>query len=174
MRHFISYNAFSAFAEVGGYESFTEKYMNAIPSIVEGDNLTISSKCYTPQADSFHIFRDPITGDIPWPGMIVGMTIVAAWYWCTDQVKCMCGVWLCLRYSFSSHRKTSSFYFVYTHASFKESNASTKLVKNSCLVSLSLPYFLSLKGNTFSSFNYIFWYVLIFLFSIALYSMYGL
>nr|XP_019609795.1 PREDICTED: low affinity sodium-glucose cotransporter isoform X3 [Rhinolophus sinicus] len=83
-----------AFAEVGGYESFTEKYMNAIPSIVEGDNLTISSKCYTPQADSFHIFRDPITGDIPWPGMIVGMTIVAAWYWCTDQVivqRCLSG-----------------------------------------------------------------------------------
>ncbi|KAM5200358.1 solute carrier family 5 member 4 [Hipposideros larvatus] len=83
-----------AFAEVGGYESFTEKYMNAIPSTVEGDNLTISPKCYTPQADSFHIFRDAVTGDIPWPGMIVGMTIVAAWYWCTDQVivqRCLSG-----------------------------------------------------------------------------------
>ncbi|KAM7051271.1 solute carrier family 5 member 4 isoform 1-T1 [Molossus nigricans] len=83
-----------AFAEVGGYESFTEKYMNAIPSIVEGDNLTISPKCYTPQADSFHIFRDAVTGDIPWPGTIVGMTIVAVWYWCTDQVivqRCLSG-----------------------------------------------------------------------------------
>ncbi|XP_028629745.1 solute carrier family 5 member 4-like [Grammomys surdaster] len=83
-----------AFAEVGGYESFTEKYMNAIPSIVEGDNLTISPKCYTPQPDSFHIFRDPITGDIPWPGLIFGMTILAIWYWCADQVvvqRCLCG-----------------------------------------------------------------------------------
>ncbi|XP_051009218.1 solute carrier family 5 member 4-like [Acomys russatus] len=83
-----------AFAEVGGYESFTEKYMNAIPSVVEGDNLTISPKCYTPQADSFHIFRDPITGDIPWPGLIFGMTILAIWYWCADQVivqRCLCG-----------------------------------------------------------------------------------
>ncbi|XP_006869353.1 PREDICTED: low affinity sodium-glucose cotransporter-like [Chrysochloris asiatica] len=78
-----------AFVKVGGYESFTEKYMNAIPSIVEGDNLTISSRCYTPQADSFHIFRDAVTGDIPWPGMIFGMTIVAVWYWCTDQVICL-------------------------------------------------------------------------------------
>ncbi|CAK7314256.1 Solute carrier family 5 member 4 [Vulpes lagopus] len=83
-----------AFAEVGGYESFTEKYMNAIPSIVEGDNLTISPTCYTPQADSFHIFRDAATGDLPWPGTIFGMTIVAVWYWCTDQVivqRCLSG-----------------------------------------------------------------------------------
>ncbi|XP_052020548.1 solute carrier family 5 member 4-like isoform X1 [Apodemus sylvaticus] len=83
-----------AFAEVGGYESFTEKYMNAIPSVVEGDNLTISPKCYTPPPDSFHIFRDPITGDIPWPGLIFGMTILAIWYWCADQVivqRCLCG-----------------------------------------------------------------------------------
>ncbi|XP_037366871.1 solute carrier family 5 member 4 isoform X2 [Talpa occidentalis] len=83
-----------AFAEVGGYESFTEKYMNAIPSVVEGDNLTISSKCYTPQEDSFHIFRDPVTGDIPWPGIIFGNTLVAMWYWCTDQVivqRCLSG-----------------------------------------------------------------------------------
>lgn len=92
MKHFILSNTFAAFAEVGGYESFTEKYMNAIPSIVEGDNLTISPKCYTPQADSFHIFRDAATGDLPWPGTIFGMTIVAVWYWCTDQVKFVCGV----------------------------------------------------------------------------------
>uniref|UniRef100_A0A671F7R5 Solute carrier family 5 member 4 n=1 Tax=Rhinolophus ferrumequinum TaxID=59479 RepID=A0A671F7R5_RHIFE len=59
-----------AFAEVGGYE-------------IEGDNLTISSKCYTPQADSFHIF------EIPSPGIFH-----AAWYWCTDQVivqRCLSG-----------------------------------------------------------------------------------
>nr|XP_044988587.1 solute carrier family 5 member 4-like isoform X1 [Jaculus jaculus] len=83
-----------AFIEVGGYESFTEKYMNAIPSVVEGDNLTISPKCYTPQEDAFHIFRDPVTGDIPWPGLIFGMSTLALKYWCTDQVivqRCLCG-----------------------------------------------------------------------------------
>ncbi|XP_075389981.1 solute carrier family 5 member 4 [Tenrec ecaudatus] len=83
-----------AFAKIGGYENFTEQYMNAIPSVVEGDNLTISPRCYTPQEDSFHIFRDAVTGDIPWPGMIFGMTIVAVWYWCTDQVivqRCLSG-----------------------------------------------------------------------------------
>uniref|UniRef100_A0A8C2VGD5 Low affinity sodium-glucose cotransporter-like n=2 Tax=Chinchilla lanigera TaxID=34839 RepID=A0A8C2VGD5_CHILA len=83
-----------AFTEVGGYESFTEKYMNAIPSVIEGDNLTISPSCYTPQPYSLHIFRDPITGDIPWPGLLFGMTILAVWYWCVDQVvvqRCLSG-----------------------------------------------------------------------------------
>ncbi|KFO23675.1 Low affinity sodium-glucose cotransporter [Fukomys damarensis] len=83
-----------AFVEVGGYESFTEKYMNAVPSVTEGDNLTISPRCYTPQADSFHIFRDAVTGDIPWPGTVFGMTITAVWFWCADQVivqRCLAG-----------------------------------------------------------------------------------
>lgn len=93
-------DAFAAFAEVGGYESFTEKYMNAIPSVVEGDNLTISPKCYTPQPDSFHIFRDPINGDIPWPGLIFGMTILAIWYWCADQVSMGTGMCDCVYFYF--------------------------------------------------------------------------
>ncbi|XP_038187933.1 sodium/glucose cotransporter 1-like isoform X2 [Arvicola amphibius] len=75
-----------AFTEVGGYDAFVEKYMNAIPTVVSDGNLTIKEECYTPRADSFHIFRDPITGDIPWPGLIFGLAILTLWYWCTDQV----------------------------------------------------------------------------------------
>lgn len=33
-----------------------------------------------------HMFRDPHTGDLPWTGMTFGLTILATWYWCTDQV----------------------------------------------------------------------------------------
>ena len=76
----------SAFTEIGGYDAFMEKYMNAIPSIISDGNMTVKKECYTPRADSFHIFRDPITGDIPWPGLIFGLSILALWYWCTDQV----------------------------------------------------------------------------------------
>ncbi|XP_061118488.1 sodium/glucose cotransporter 1 [Conger conger] len=72
-----------AFQKVGGYENFMDKYMQAIPSII-GPN--ISEQCYTPRPDSFHIFRDPLTGDLPWPGLVFGLTILATWYWCTDQV----------------------------------------------------------------------------------------
>lgn len=34
-----------------------------------------------------HMFRDPYTGDLPWTGMTFGLTIMATWYWCTDQVS---------------------------------------------------------------------------------------
>uniref|UniRef100_A0A3Q3K4Q8 Sodium/glucose cotransporter 1 n=1 Tax=Monopterus albus TaxID=43700 RepID=A0A3Q3K4Q8_MONAL len=71
-----------AFNEVGGFENFQRLYMEAIPQLT----TNISEKCYTPRADSFHIFRDAITGDLPWPGLVFGLTIQATWYWCTDQV----------------------------------------------------------------------------------------
>ncbi|XP_023279798.1 sodium/glucose cotransporter 1 [Seriola lalandi dorsalis] len=71
-----------AFDEVGGYGRFQELYMEAIPSIT----ANISASCYEPRADSFHIFRNAITGDLPWPGLVFGLTIQALWYWCTDQV----------------------------------------------------------------------------------------
>uniref|UniRef100_A0A671RCT4 Sodium/glucose cotransporter 1 n=1 Tax=Sinocyclocheilus anshuiensis TaxID=1608454 RepID=A0A671RCT4_9TELE len=72
-----------AFNEVGSYENFKDRYMTAIPSVV---GVNISEECYTPRADSFHIFRDPITGDLPWPGLVFGLSIQATWYWCADQV----------------------------------------------------------------------------------------
>ncbi|XP_069563023.1 sodium/glucose cotransporter 1 [Brachyistius frenatus] len=72
-----------AFHEVGGgFESFQERYMEAVPTITGN----ISANCYEPRPDSFHIFRDAITGDLPWPGLVFGLTIQATWYWCTDQV----------------------------------------------------------------------------------------
>ncbi|XP_078523877.1 sodium/glucose cotransporter 1 isoform X2 [Lissotriton helveticus] len=75
-----------AFAKVGGYEAFVDAYMKAIPKNVSDGTITVDPKCYTPRADSFHIFRDPLTGDMPWPGVIFGLSILALWYWCTDQV----------------------------------------------------------------------------------------
>ncbi|XP_012984156.1 sodium/glucose cotransporter 1 isoform X2 [Melopsittacus undulatus] len=83
-----------AFAEVGGYDAFMKKYMEAIPSNISYGNTTIDPKCYTPRKDSFHIFRDPVTGDMPWPALIFGLSIIALWYWCTDQVivqRCLSG-----------------------------------------------------------------------------------
>ena len=63
------------------------KYMNAIPTVTSYGNTTVKAECYTPRADSFHIFRDPLKGDLPWPGLIFGLTIISLWYWCTDQVR---------------------------------------------------------------------------------------
>ncbi|XP_074776985.1 sodium/glucose cotransporter 1 isoform X3 [Athene noctua] len=83
-----------AFAEVGGYDAFMQKYMEAIPSNISYGNTTIKAECYTPRKDSFHIFRDAVTGDLPWPGLVFGLSILALWYWCTDQVivqRCLSG-----------------------------------------------------------------------------------
>uniref|UniRef100_A0A8C7E6A5 Sodium/glucose cotransporter 1 n=1 Tax=Naja naja TaxID=35670 RepID=A0A8C7E6A5_NAJNA len=83
-----------AFKEVGGYEGLLEKYMTAIPANISYDNVTIPEKCYTPRPDAFHLFRDPVDGDLPWPGLIFGLSILALWYWCTDQVivqRCLSG-----------------------------------------------------------------------------------
>ncbi|XP_069399059.1 sodium/mannose cotransporter SLC5A10 isoform X2 [Ovis canadensis] len=70
-----------AFEQIGGYEQLAEAYARAVPS------RTISNTtCHVPRADAMHMFRDPHTGDLPWTGMTFGLTIMAAWYWCTDQV----------------------------------------------------------------------------------------
>ncbi|KAK3858388.1 hypothetical protein Pcinc_035419 [Petrolisthes cinctipes] len=36
-----------------------------------------------------HFFRSakPGESDLPWPGMIFGITVSGIWYWCTDQVS---------------------------------------------------------------------------------------
>uniref|UniRef100_A0A8D2PD18 Sodium/myo-inositol cotransporter 2 n=1 Tax=Zosterops lateralis melanops TaxID=1220523 RepID=A0A8D2PD18_ZOSLA len=76
----VSLMAFS-FIEVGGLEGLQAKYFDAIPSIRKEN-----TSCGLPRKDAFHIFRDPVNSDLPWPGVLVGMTIPSLWYWCTDQV----------------------------------------------------------------------------------------
>ncbi|XP_073504440.1 sodium/myo-inositol cotransporter 2 isoform X2 [Phyllobates terribilis] len=70
-----------SFIEVGGFTALEEKYFTAIPS-----SHIENSSCGIPREDAFHIFRDPVYSDLPWPGVLVGMTIPSIWYWCTDQV----------------------------------------------------------------------------------------
>ncbi|XP_043833979.1 sodium/glucose cotransporter 5 isoform X1 [Dromiciops gliroides] len=70
-----------AFDQIGGYNQLEEAYLRAVP------NKTIpNTTCHLPRADAMHMFRDPSTGDLPWTGMTFGLTIMATWYWCTDQV----------------------------------------------------------------------------------------
>lgn len=72
---------FISFHEIGWYTGLEQKYMEAIPKII-----VPNTTCHLPRSDAFHILRDPITGDLPWPGLIFGLTVVATWVWCTDQV----------------------------------------------------------------------------------------
>ncbi|KAM3603359.1 uncharacterized protein V6R79_020719 [Siganus canaliculatus] len=71
-----------AFNKVGSFDNFEKLYMEAVPSYVGN----VSASCYEPRADSFSIFRNAITGDLPWPGLVFGLSFQALWYFCTDQV----------------------------------------------------------------------------------------
>ncbi|XP_043103567.1 sodium/glucose cotransporter 4 isoform X2 [Puntigrus tetrazona] len=72
---------FIAFDKIGWYEGLLVQYERAVPAIT-----VPNTTCHLPRSDAFHIFRDPVTGDIPWPGLIFGLTVLATWVWCTDQV----------------------------------------------------------------------------------------
>lgn len=71
----------TGFKEVGWYPGLEQRYRLAIP------NATVpNTSCHLPRPDAFHMLRDPVSGDIPWPGLIFGLTVLATWCWCTDQV----------------------------------------------------------------------------------------
>ncbi|XP_076092318.1 sodium/glucose cotransporter 4-like [Mytilus galloprovincialis] len=69
------------FNKIGGYSKLEVLYMQAIPTI-----RSPNSTCGFPRQDAFHIFRDAVTGDNPWPGLILQSSIGCLWYWCCDQV----------------------------------------------------------------------------------------
>ncbi|XP_032659865.1 sodium/glucose cotransporter 4 isoform X1 [Chelonoidis abingdonii] len=73
--------AFIGFEKVGWFEGLKEKYNTMIPSVI-----VPNTTCHFPRADAFHMLRNPVTGDIPWPGLIFGLSVLATWCWCTDQV----------------------------------------------------------------------------------------
>ncbi|XP_070571733.1 sodium/glucose cotransporter 4-like isoform X2 [Ptychodera flava] len=65
------------------YSDLQWMYFEAIPNTTKHANISCGG---IPPDDAFHIFRDPINSDLPWPGMIFGISISSIWYWCTDQV----------------------------------------------------------------------------------------
>ncbi|KAL6041088.1 hypothetical protein STEG23_008928 [Scotinomys teguina] len=76
-----------AFYEVGGYQGLLNKYFQAIPNMTQQGNWTAKPQCYMPRLDAFHIFRSSVSGDIPWPGLVLGATTVSLFYGCADQIS---------------------------------------------------------------------------------------
>uniref|UniRef100_H2L354 Solute carrier family 5 member 9 n=1 Tax=Oryzias latipes TaxID=8090 RepID=H2L354_ORYLA len=72
---------FIAFSKVGWYEGLVAQYMSSVPSVT-----VLNTSCHFPRADAFHMLRDPVSGDLPWPGLVFGLTVLATWVWCADQV----------------------------------------------------------------------------------------
>ena len=77
---------FQAFNEIGGYQELESRYPEAKPTVTREGNWTAPMECFVPRADAFHVFRDPFTGDVPWPGVVFGLSTISLYYWCTDQV----------------------------------------------------------------------------------------
>ncbi|XP_036023087.1 sodium/glucose cotransporter 1-like [Onychomys torridus] len=76
-----------AVQEVGGYQGLVKKYFQAIPNVTHQGNWTAKPQCYMPRQDAFHIFRSSVSGDIPWPALILGATTVSLFYGCADQIS---------------------------------------------------------------------------------------
>lgn len=67
-----------AFVEVGGYSALVEKF----GALAHGANTT----CNAVPENYMHLFRSADDPSLPWPGMTIGLTVNAIWYWCSDQV----------------------------------------------------------------------------------------
>ncbi|KAK3783687.1 hypothetical protein RRG08_025311 [Elysia crispata] len=74
----------SSMTDVGGWAAFVDKYMKAASNMTLQDPDNYS--CGLPRHDSFHIWRDPVHGDLPWTGTVFGLTVLGMWVWCNDQL----------------------------------------------------------------------------------------
>ncbi|GFO30752.1 sodium/glucose cotransporter 2 [Plakobranchus ocellatus] len=98
-----------SFMEVGGLPGLYEKYRMAVAEPL-GSNVTVTylisedyapgasrnvtavldsvvnGTCGKPRDDAFHMFRDPVNSDLPWPGVVFRATFASLWNWCADQV----------------------------------------------------------------------------------------
>ena len=69
---------------------------NALPNnkdyMAFKDNCTfdsINNTCVSCSAVTeyyYNLFRPATDPELPWSGMIFGLTVIAVWYWCSDQV----------------------------------------------------------------------------------------
>ncbi|XP_041463707.1 sodium/glucose cotransporter 4-like [Lytechinus variegatus] len=72
-----------AIAEIGGIGNLRLLYMTAIPNTTQ---LYANTSCGIPTEETWHIFRDAKTADLPWPGVVFGVFILGLYFWCTNQV----------------------------------------------------------------------------------------
>lgn len=77
--------------EVGGYTQLFEKF-----ALVQPDaefvkvNKQTNESCSKVTQYYDKLLRPPTDPDLPWTGMVFGLTVSAVWYWCSDQVQYTC------------------------------------------------------------------------------------
>ncbi|XP_029648634.1 sodium/glucose cotransporter 5 [Octopus sinensis] len=81
-----------SFIEVGGYEELVDRYFQAWSNTTRDNLFNVSSpmhkyaECGIPPKNSMSLLRSYDDPNLPWPGVMFGLTVSAVWYWCTDQV----------------------------------------------------------------------------------------
>ncbi|XP_072171125.1 sodium/glucose cotransporter 4-like [Diadema setosum] len=79
---------FISMVRIGGFEELRSAYLNAIPNSTIQEmhqNPGNATLCGVPSSNAFHIFRHAGAGDYPWPGVVFGIFLLSAQYFCTNQ-----------------------------------------------------------------------------------------
>lgn len=72
--------------KIGGYEAMVNQFMKSASGVTYYyEGIYGNMSCGFPPSDSFHIFRG-INSDYPWPGLVFGLTLLALYYFCNNQV----------------------------------------------------------------------------------------
>ena len=77
---------FSGIDRVGGYEALTTRYLSSASShayLEQAQHGNLS--CGFPPSDAFHIMRGQDSA-YPWSGLTFGLTLLATYFHCTNQV----------------------------------------------------------------------------------------
>lgn len=74
----------TSWVDVGGWGALHDKFMTSAANYTLTNTSLYS--CGLPREDSFHIVRDAVTGDIPWPGALLGLSFLGMYVWCQDQL----------------------------------------------------------------------------------------
>lgn len=72
--------------KVGGYEKLIHDFYYVQPDPEYIGYGRDNQSCSQVAENYQHILRSPTDPDLPWTGMVFGLTISAVWYWCSDQV----------------------------------------------------------------------------------------
>ncbi|XP_030837070.1 sodium/glucose cotransporter 4 [Strongylocentrotus purpuratus] len=79
---------FISMSEIGWFEGLYQAYMHAIPNSTLEElsvNPLNATSCGIPTENAWHIFRAADAGDYPWPGVVFGIFLLSAQYFCTNQ-----------------------------------------------------------------------------------------
>ncbi|XP_013787413.1 sodium/glucose cotransporter 4-like [Limulus polyphemus] len=74
------------FQDVGGYQALIEKFRSVQPNISYVGFNSDNESCSTVPDNYMHLLRSPTDPVVPWTGTTFGLTIIAVWNWCFDQV----------------------------------------------------------------------------------------